>query len=115
VTSYRNPIRTSLKDFGVRELQEAGDILQTLYTEKDLTRQFGVPNEICFNWESGMVFITDEDYNVAALCDNKLEDWIICDDCGHENYESQFKLETIFDDNIHKCTRCKEIQEELTK
>jgi hypothetical protein len=75
-----------LMDFGYVELKEAGLLLSTLKTENDKTKFLGKNVTIEFNPNSGNVFLVDEDFNVAMMNDDKLEDWFFCHYCGHEGF-----------------------------
>lgn len=46
-----------------------------------------------FNSNSGYVFLSDSDYNVAMLNDKKLEQWFSCYYCGHEGFKENIKHE----------------------
>lgn len=78
-------VTTDLAQFGWRELKMARELLAALFDQ-------GVPgclaDGICvaFNCNSGYVFLTDEDYNVAMMNGDKLEEWFSCPNCGHEGF-----------------------------
>src|SRR5678815_1789394 len=80
-------VTADLSDFGYRELAMAADLLQA-YKErdKDNTRLLGDGLSLCMNTNSGYVFLTDEDYNVAMMNGDVLEDWHTCSECGHEGF-----------------------------
>ena len=55
--------------------------------------------------ESGYVFISDEDYNVAIMNDDTLEDFLICFECGHEDLRSDYERTA----KEHGCSCCLEV------
>ena len=76
-----------LSKFGHREREMAGDLLKALGNKNDKTKFFG--NEgiaVEFNPNSGNVFLVDEDYNVAMMNGEDLEDFYSCPNCGHEGF-----------------------------
>lgn len=80
-----------LTDFGYRELDMAGDLLKALKTEKDKTEYLGGNVKLAMNSGSGNVFLVDEDYNVAMMNGEHLEDWFTCPYCGHEGFKEDMK------------------------
>ena len=81
-----------LSDFGAVERDEAGLLLTTLNSSKDDTRFFGYGSvAVEFNPMSGYVFLVDEDYNVAMMNGDRLEDFITCPNCGGEGLLSDFR------------------------
>ena len=75
-----------MSKFGYRELDMAGDLLKAYKGENDNTRFLGDGVKVEFNPNSGNVFLVDEDYNVAMMNGDKLEDWFYCPVCGHEGF-----------------------------
>lgn len=66
-----NITTTNLAEFGYRELDMAGDLLKAIknglpvdFNDNDIT--------VMFNKNSGMVFLTNSDYQVAILNDDEL-------------------------------------------
>jgi len=82
-----------LMDFGYRELHAAGRILLTLKTKNDETRFLGSQVKLEFNPNSGNVFLVDDDFNVAMMNGDKLEDFFTCPECGHEGFIEDMKHE----------------------
>lgn len=80
-----------LMQFGNRELKLAGELLSALKTEKDKTRFLSHGVAVEFNPNSGNVFIVDEDYNVAMMNGDTLEDFFSCPECGHEGFLEDFE------------------------
>lgn len=97
----------NLADFGQVEREEAGLLLSTLGTSRDHTKHFGDRGvSVEFNPMSGYVFLVDEDYNVAIMNDDILEDFHTCPNCGGEGVASEFR-----EDNTDEC--CQEYADEL--
>lgn len=90
-----------LTQFGYRELDMAGDLLKALKTSSDKTEQLGDGVTVEMNPNSGNVFLVDEDYNVAMMNGDKLEDWFSCPYCGHEGFKEDMAHEPEDED----CTR----------
>lgn len=78
-----------LSKFGYRELDMAGNLLKLYKSDKDESRLQGSVN-VEFNPESANVFLVDEDYNVAMEYDGKLVDFVVCPECGHEDFKPDF-------------------------
>lgn len=92
---------TDLSKFGWRERKEAEELLRT-------SREQGFPEDfeydettIMFNMESGSVFFTNADFQVAMMNGDKLESFYSCPYCGHEG----FKEEMEHDAENAECTR----------
>lgn len=52
------------------------------------------------NKNSGYVFLTNSDYQVAMMNGDKLESWYTCSNCGHEGFEEDCSLE---EDGCNEC------------
>lgn len=82
-----NMVTDNLTDFGFRELDMAGDLLKAFKSKKDDTKHFGDDGvHVTFNRNSGCVFLSDVDYNVAMMNGERLEDFFSCPQCGHEGF-----------------------------
>jgi len=93
---------TDLSKFGYRELHLAKELLQAL-EDQGLPKDFNDDGlTIMMNTNSGSVFFTNSDYQVAMLNDDKLESWYTCSNCGNEGF-----AEDVMDDN-GKCKECGE-------
>lgn len=84
---------TDLAKFGWRELRLARDLLNAMIED-------GVPDDfddegiqVAFNLESGYVFLTNEQCDVAMLNGDKLESWYWCPECGHEGFAEDMEHE----------------------
>lgn len=72
--------------FGRRELAIAGKLLRLFRSPQDRTMRLGEHVTPEFNPDSGMVFLIDEEFNVAVERDGYLEDWIACPICHNEGH-----------------------------
>lgn len=79
-----------LMHFGRRELAIAGKLLRLFRSPDDRTLRLGDTITPEFNRDSGMVFLIDDDFNVAVECDGHLEDWLVCPQCGNEAVAKEF-------------------------
>lgn len=81
-------LTTNLADFGYRELKEAKEILEAWIDGKGLPEDFddsGVV--IAFNQDSGYVFLTNDEYQVAMVVDDgTLESWYTLTGTGEEGF-----------------------------
>ena len=89
--------------FGYRELEMARDLLDA-YINNNNTEYLNDGVQIMFNQNSGNVFFSDEDYNVAMVTydsagKGSLEDWFYTPYEGHEGFMDDLLLEY---DNMHK-------------
>lgn len=76
-----------LMAFGYVELKEAARLLHALKTINDETKNLGDNVALEFNPRSGNVFLVDEDFNVAMMNGNTLENWYFCPECGNEGFD----------------------------
>jgi hypothetical protein len=81
---------TNFADFGYRERKMAEDLLRA-------SREQGFPEDfddseviIMMNQNSGYVFFTNADYQVAMMNGDKLESFYSCPVCGHEGFAEEF-------------------------
>lgn len=75
---------TDLQDFGFRELRMAAELL-TAYCENP-PEFLSDDVHLMMNSNSGYVFLTDEDFNVAMMSGGKLEQFHSCPECGAEGF-----------------------------
>ena len=71
---------TDFQHFGYREFGMAGDLLKAYAYNPPSYLGDGV--HIMFNINSGYVFLIDEDFNVAMMNGDKLEQFHNCSKCG---------------------------------
>ncbi|MEW6214123.1 MAG: hypothetical protein AB1478_02795 [Nitrospirota bacterium] len=82
-------VTTDLSEFGYRELAEAEKLLKA-WREQGLPSDFEEEKiEIMFNANSGYVFLSNADYQVAMLNDGKLESFYTCPYCGFEGFKEE--------------------------
>jgi len=99
-------ITTDLSDFGYRELTELELILKA-WREHGLPNDFESDNVVpMFNMNSGNVFLTNEDYQVAMIHRDKLESFYSCPYCGHEGFKDEM-------DHDPQSTECTEYLKEI--
>ena len=90
-----------LSQFGIRELNLAADLLKAYVKEQPEFLGEGV--QVWSNMNSGYVFLSDNDYNVAMLNeDDKLEQFFSCPECGQEGFKEEF-------DKKSECAECRKI------
>ena len=81
-----------LSRFGYRELKRASELL-SVYCDEGKP-EFLVDNvRVFMNTNSGNVFLSDDDFNIAMMNGNKLEQWFSCPECGHEGFKEDMKHE----------------------
>lgn len=80
---------TDLGEFGHREWLLARDLLDAMIDD-------GLPEEfendgvhLMFNRNSGHVFLTNSEYQVAMMNGDKLESFYSCPECGHEGFKDE--------------------------
>ena len=82
---------TDLSEFGYRERKMAAELL-TASVEQGFPADFdddGVT--VAMNKNSGYVFLTNSEYQVAMLNGDKLESWYSCPECGHEGFKEDME------------------------
>ncbi|MEM3265403.1 MAG: hypothetical protein QXU98_05100 [Candidatus Parvarchaeota archaeon] len=84
-------VTTDLSEFGYRELDEAVKLL-TAYKEQGADF-LGTGVHLCFNRQSGNVFLSDEDFNTAMMNGDRLEQWYACPECGYDGFKEDIKHE----------------------
>jgi len=77
---------TDLSQFGWRERRMAAELL-TASCDKGFPEDFNDDEVvIMMNSNSGNVFLTNSDYQVAMMNGDKLESFYSCPECGHEGF-----------------------------
>jgi hypothetical protein len=78
---------TDLTEFGFIELKALERLLRYM-------REQGLPDDfnkksvhVMLNKNSGYVFLTNEDFQVAMINEDKLETFYHCPSCGHEGFK----------------------------
>ena len=84
--SSNDPLTYNLADFGARERHELIELL-TAWENSGLPDDFYDDGVVpAFNRNSGSVFLTNSDYQVAMVVDGKLESWYFTPYAGHEGF-----------------------------
>ncbi len=84
---------TDLSKFGYRERVIARELLEA-WEVQGLPKDFEDDEvTIMFNTYSGNVFLTNSEFQVAMMCDGKLESFYSCLQCGNEGFDGENGLE----------------------
>jgi len=97
-------VTSDFTKFGSRERAMAAELL-TASAEQGFPEDFeddGV--KIMMNMNSGYVFLTNSDFQVAMMNDDKLESFYSCPECGNEGFADGIGLDT----ETGLCENCKE-------
>jgi len=96
----REVTTTDLADFGFHDREELIQLLRAWH-EKGLPEGF-YEDEVraMMDRNSGNVFLTNSEYQVAMMNGSKLEMWHNCGNCGHEGFEEDCQLN---DDGCNEC------------
>ena len=78
---------TDLRAFGFRELRIAAELLAAYCESPPDFLSGGV--HLMMNTHSGYVFLTDEDFNIAMMNGDKLEQFHCCPECGAEGFAEE--------------------------
>jgi hypothetical protein len=91
---------TDISKFGSRERLMLVEIL-TAWCNQGLPEDFE-NDEVTpmMNMNSGYVFLSNSDFQVAMMNGDKLERWYTCGECGHEGFAEDCKL------NEDGCNEC---------
>lgn len=84
---------TDLSEFGYREIKMTSELLNA-WIESGLPDNFdndGVT--VMMNKNSGNVFLTNTEYQVAMMNGDKLESFYSCPECGHEGFKDEMEHE----------------------
>jgi hypothetical protein len=103
MSDRQDPTTTDLADFGSRERGLLVALLQA-WKKQGLPEDFE-GNEVVpmMNRNSGNVFLTNSEYQVAMMNGDTLESWYYCGKCGHEGFLDDCQL-----DVEHRgCNECK--------
>jgi hypothetical protein len=93
-------VTNDLARFGFRELKMAAELLTAYCADKPDYLGDGVA--VWMNTLSGNVFLSDEDFNVAMMNGDKLEQWHNCPECGEEG----FAEDVDWNEDECKCSSC---------
>ena len=93
---------TDLADFGYIEIRETINLLNA-WMKHGLPEDFEEDEvQVMFNPDSGMVFLTNSNYQVAMLYYDELESFYTCVECGREGFQDEFEKDS-------DCKGCREI------
>ena len=92
---------TDLAKFGYREKAMAAELLNKM-CDQGLPEDFNDDEvTVMMNFNSGNVFLTNSDYQVAMMNGDKLESFYNCPYCGHEGFAEDIKHQA----KDKECTR----------
>lgn len=84
---------TDMAKFGSRERKLAAKLL-TASVEQGFPNDFNDDEvTVTMNTNSGNVFLTNSDFQVAMMNGNKLESFYSCPECGHEGFKEEMDHE----------------------
>lgn len=99
---------TNLSDFGSRERAMLIEVLRA-WRDQGLPDDFYQDEVVpMMNRNSGNVFLTNSEYQVAMMNGDKLESFYSCPNCGHEGFREDCQL------NDDGCNECNPVEEECT-
>jgi hypothetical protein len=82
-------VTTDLANFGFREIKMAAELLQAWVSQ-------GLPDDfdndevrIHMNTNSGNVFLSNSNFDVAMMNGEDLESFYTCPECGHEGFKDE--------------------------
>ena len=92
---------TDLAQFGKAQLRELGELL-VAYGNSQYEHPYFCQRGVhgCYNSTSGLVFLSDEDYNVLMLNDETLEGWYNTPYSGEEGFFED--LLVCYDEDWHE-------------
>jgi len=83
---YNDIVTSDLSRFGSRERKMTEDLLRA-WREQGLPEDFNEDEvTVAMNTNSGNVFLTNSEYEVAMMNGDKLESFYSCPICGHEGF-----------------------------
>ena len=94
---------TDFAEFGMREIKEVIRLLNA-WVEEGLPEDFDQEKvTVMMNKNSGNVFLTNEEFQVCMMCDDKLEMWLNCPNCGAEDFKGNIEI----DEDNQYCEHCR--------
>jgi hypothetical protein len=92
VTKERNKhmsdmLTVDFSGWGYREMGEAAELLDA-YTDNPVEFLDSSSITVNFNMNSGMVFLSDEEYNVGVMENKKVVQLFSCAQCGYEGTQA---------------------------
>jgi|HubBroStandDraft_3_1064219.scaffolds.fasta_scaffold34316_8 hypothetical protein len=96
---------TNLEDFGYGERADLIRLL-TAWNDQGLPEDFEADGvHAMMNKDSGNVFLTNDEFQVAMMNGDKLEIFYVCGMCGHEGFAEECRLDD------HGCNECMEYED----
>jgi hypothetical protein len=93
MTNYNEVTTTDLSRFGYREKKMAAELLNAM-CEQGLPEDFEDDEvTVMMNMNSGNVFLTNSEYQVAMMNGDALESWYYTPYSGHEGFAEDLKAE----------------------
>jgi len=84
-------VTNNISQFGWRERRMAAELL-TVSCDKGFPEDFNDDEvTIMMNRNSGNVFLTNSDFQVAMMNGDKLESFYSCPECGHEGFADEME------------------------
>lgn len=82
---------SDLSDFGARERKMAEELLKA-WREQGLPEDFDADKvTVMMNKNSGNVFLTNSEFQVAMMNGDTLESFYSCPQCGHEGFKDEME------------------------
>jgi hypothetical protein len=101
-------LTTDLADFGARERKMLIDLMSA-WEKQGLPDDFHTEEVMpMMNRNSGFVFLTNSEFQVAMLNGDNLEIWHSCINCGHEGFSEDCQI-----NEDGECNECAEMEIEL--
>lgn len=98
----RDITTTDIAKFGNREKAMAAELLQVM-TTKGLPEDFYNDEvTIMMNLNSGNVFLTNSEFQVAMMNGDALESWYSCPQCGHEGFKDSIDHHSMSDKDCQR-------------
>lgn len=98
----REVTTTNLEDFGYGERMDLIRLL-TAWNDQGLPQDFETDGvHAMMNKDSGNVFLTNHEFQVAMMNGDKLESFYTCGMCGHEGFADECQLN---DDGCNECKK----------
>jgi len=84
-------VTADLSNYGSRERRLLVELL-TAWNEQGLPEDFDMDEVVpMFNQDSGYVFLTNSNFEVAMMNGDDLEFWYSCPQCGHEGFKEDME------------------------
>lgn len=101
-----NVTTTDLGEFGPREIKMTAGLLNAWIAQGLPEAFYREKVTVMMNKDSGSVFLTNSEYQVAMMNGDNLEMWHICPNCGHEGFAEDF----LCSDDGEKCIDLQDVK-----